>query len=72
MAEPYLFRWDRMRDRCFGYRRIHDLLRREGVQAKHKKVYRPYREAALSVRKRRRRKLVMVDRQALYVAFPGL
>jgi putative transposase len=53
--------------RRFGYRRIHDLLRREGVQANHKKVYRLYREAALSVRKRRRRKLVMVDRQALYV-----
>jgi len=53
--------------RRFGYRRIHDLLRREGVQANHKKVYRLYREAALSVRKRRRRKLVMVDRQALSV-----
>jgi transposase InsO family protein len=53
--------------RRFGYRRIHDLLRREGVQANHKKVYRLYREAALSVRKRRRRKAVMVDRQALQV-----
>jgi putative transposase len=54
--------------RRFGYRRIHDLLRREGVRANHKKVYRLYREAALSVRKRRRRKGVMVDRQALHVA----
>ena len=54
--------------RRFGYRRIHDLLRREGVWANHKKVYRLYREAALSVRKRRRRKGVMVDRQALDVA----
>jgi len=53
--------------RRFGYRRIHDLLRREGVRANHKKVYRLYREEALSVRKRRRRKAVMVDRQALYV-----
>lgn len=53
--------------RRFGYRRIHDLLRREGVEANHKKVYRLYREAALGVRKRRRRKLVMVDRQALHV-----
>lgn len=53
--------------RRFGYRRIHDLLRREGVQANHKKVYRLYREAALSVRKRRRRKGVMVDRQARQV-----
>jgi putative transposase len=53
--------------RRFGYRRIHDLLRREGVRANHKKVYRLYREAALSVRKRRRRKGVMVDRHALHV-----
>ena len=53
--------------RRFGYRRIHDLLRREGVQANHKKVYRLYREAALSVRKRRRRKFVLADRQSLYV-----
>jgi putative transposase len=53
--------------RRFGYRRIHDLLRREGVQANHKRVYRLYRQAALSVRKRRRRKLVMADRQVLHV-----
>ena len=51
--------------RRFGYRRIHDLLRREGVQANHKRVYRLYSEAGLSVRKRRRRKLVMLDRQIL-------
>ena len=53
--------------RRFGYRRIHDLLRREGVHANHKRVYRLYREAGLTVRKRRRRKLVMLDRQALHV-----
>jgi putative transposase len=53
--------------RRFGYRRIHDLLRREGVRANHKKVYRLYREEKLGVRKRRRRKGVMVDRQALHV-----
>lgn len=51
--------------RRFGYRRIHDLLRREGVQANHKRVYRLYSEAGLSVMKRRRRKLVMLDRQIL-------
>jgi putative transposase len=51
--------------RRFGYRRIHDLLRREGVHANHKRVYRLYREASLSVRKRRRRKLVMLDRPVL-------
>ena len=53
--------------RRFGYRRIHDLLRRAGVQVNHKKVYRLYREAQLSVRKRRRRKGVMIDQQALQV-----
>ena len=53
--------------RRFGYRRIHDLLRREGVKANHKRIYRLYREASLSVRKRRRRKVVMADRQALHV-----
>ena len=51
--------------RRFGYRRIHDLLRRVGVHANHKRVYRLYSEAGLSVRKRRRRKLVMLDRQVL-------
>ena len=54
--------------RRFGYRRIHDLLRREGVHANHKKVYRLYSEAKLSVRKRRRRKLVATDRQVLSTA----
>jgi len=54
--------------RRFGYRRIHDLLRREGLRANHKRVYRLYREAALSVRKRRRRKQIMVDRQVLCAA----
>jgi len=54
--------------RRFGYRRIHDLLRREGVRANHKRVYRLYRESALSVRKPRRRKLVLVDRQVLSAA----
>jgi putative transposase len=55
--------------RRFGYRRIHHLLRREGVQANHKRIYRLYSEAKLSVRKRRRRKLVTADRQTLYL--PG-
>src|SRR5215831_19017069 len=52
--------------RRFGYRRIHDLLRRDGVQVNHKRIYRLYSEANLSVRRRRRRKLVAADRQALY------
>ncbi len=31
--------------RRFGYRRIHALLRREGVEANHKRVFRLYQEA---------------------------
>ena len=51
--------------RRFGYRRIHDLLRREGVCANHKRIYRLYRDSGLAVRKRKRRRLVMLDRQVL-------
>jgi putative transposase len=32
--------------RRFGYRRFHALLRREGVEANHKRVFRLYQEAA--------------------------
>jgi putative transposase len=43
-------------------------LRREGVQANHKKVYRLYSEAKLLVRKRRRKRFVALDRQILSMA----
>lgn len=49
----------------FGYRRIHALLRREGVQANHKRVHRLYKEAGLAVRRRRKRHGVAVDREPL-------
>jgi putative transposase len=39
--------------RRFGYRRLHVLLRREGVQANHKRIHRLYRLAGLAVRRRR-------------------
>src|SRR5690606_41509422 len=39
--------------RRYGYRRIHILLRREGWQMNHKRVWRLYSQAGLSVRKRR-------------------
>lgn len=42
--------------RRYGYRRIFSLLKRDGVVVNHKKVYRLYREAGLTVRKRRGRK----------------
>ncbi len=51
--------------RRFGYRRVHQLLRREGTQVNHKKVYRLYREAGLAVRQRKRKKGIMVERQSL-------
>jgi transposase InsO family protein len=42
--------------RRWGYRRLLVLLRREGIQDNHKRVYRLYREERLQVRQRRRRK----------------
>jgi putative transposase len=38
----------------FGYRRLHALLRREGVVVNHKRVARLYGEEALAVRRRSR------------------
>jgi putative transposase len=51
--------------RRFGYRRIHILLRREGHQANHKRVFRLYQGAGLAVPKRKRRRGVAVERQPL-------
>lgn len=53
--------------RRFGYRRLHALLRREGVEANHKRVHRIYRDAGLAVRRRRKRHGVAVDREPLEV-----
>ncbi len=52
---------ERLRDlaserRRFGYRRLHILLRREGIEVNHKKLYRLYKEERLTVRKRGGRK----------------
>ncbi len=51
--------------RRFGYRRIHRLLRREGFDVNHKRVYRLYSELGLMVNKRRRRKSQCVEREPL-------
>jgi len=51
--------------RRFGYRRLHALVRREGVQVNHKRIYRLYSDAGLSVRRRKKRHGVAVERQAL-------
>ncbi|WP_416188577.1 IS3 family transposase [Pseudomonas aeruginosa] len=37
--------------RRFGYRRLHILLRRAGVQVNHKRIYRLYRAAGLMVKR---------------------
>jgi len=42
--------------RRYGYRRLHVLLRREGVLVNHKRVERIYREEGLSVRRRKRKR----------------
>ena len=42
--------------RRYGYRRLHVLLRREGVYVNHKCVERIYREEGLSVRRRKRKR----------------
>jgi putative transposase len=46
----------------FGYRRLHVLLRREGIVVNHKRVERLYREEGLAVRRRTRKSLTRVRR----------
>jgi len=48
--------------RRFGYRRLHILLRREGVLLNHKKLFRLYREEGLTVRRRSGRKRALGTR----------
>nr|WP_275445867.1 MULTISPECIES: IS3 family transposase [unclassified Halomonas] len=40
----------------YGYRRVHELLKREGWEINHKRVYRLYRQAGLSLRLKRPRR----------------
>jgi putative transposase len=54
--------------RRFGYRRLHDLLRPEFPNVNHKKIYRLYNEAALAVRKRKKAKRPLGQRQPLLAA----
>ena len=53
--------------RRFGYRRLHILLRREGVQINWKKLYRLYREERLTVRKRGGRKRAIGTRAPMAI-----
>jgi len=51
--------------RRFGYRRIWQLLRREGLHVNHRRVYRLYHLNGLSVKRRRRRKGLATERLPL-------
>lgn len=51
--------------RRFGYRRIHALLRREGLKVNVKRVHRLYCEDSLQVRRRRKRRGVAIERRPL-------
>jgi putative transposase len=47
-------------ERCrFGYRRLDVMLRRDGIVANHKRIYRVYAEANLQVRKRLKRRVAL-------------
>ena len=48
--------------RRFGYRRLHILLRREGIELHHKKLFRLYREERLTVKRRGGRKRALGTR----------
>jgi putative transposase len=47
----------------FGYRRLHVLLRREGVIVNHKRIERLYREEGLAVRRRNRKRVARDGRE---------
>jgi putative transposase len=51
--------------RRYGYRRIRLLLRREGWWVNRKRTYRLYREAGLTVRRRKRKRIGMFERKPL-------
>jgi putative transposase len=46
----------------YGYRRLHILLRREGWQVNHQRVYRLYQEEGLGIRAKRRKKRISAAR----------
>ncbi len=51
--------------RRYGYRRVYIRLRREGWKVNKKRVYRLYREAGLAVRRRKRKRIGLVERRPL-------
>lgn len=57
--------------RCFGYRRLFILLRREGEPSGINRIYRLYREEGLTVRKRRARRRAGTRAPVLVEATPN-
>ena len=55
----------------FGYRRLGVLLSREGQHINHKRLFRRYRAAGLSVKRNRRKKLVRVGVSQPVLAAPN-
>lgn len=51
--------------RRYGYRRVYVRLRREGWAVNRKRVYRLYREMGLAVRRRKRKRIGIVERRPL-------
>jgi putative transposase len=51
--------------RRYGYRRVYLRLRREGWEVNRKRVYRLYRDAGLAVRRRKRKRIGLVERKPL-------
>ena len=51
--------------RRFGYRRIHDMLKFQGVEVNHKRVYRLYSDQKLAVKRRKKTKRPMSERAKL-------
>ena len=51
--------------RRYGYRRVYLRLRREGWQVNRKRVYWIYRDAGLAVRRRKRKRIGLVERKPL-------
>ncbi len=54
--------------RRYGYRRLHVLLLREGWPLNWKRTYRIYREAGLTVRRRKRKRIAGIERQKKVMA----
>lgn len=51
----------------FGYRRLHIMLKREGLKVNHKRVYRLYRLEGLAVRRKKRKHIAVSSRKPLPV-----